>query len=636
MDVLPIGFTDDERPWVAHAVDSQVASLDIDAEMYAPSLAVAGRGRDHFVVAPRLGPVSGLAERYAAITDRSVIHGDPASIESQLPGSAPRSVTWFCPLDEVDLAESLRSLRATFGHRYAVPPRLGILTAEDLTRLTWMVAKQLLPPRGQDDGATTVLRNIESNLLPLPSATFLEADRSPAEALALLEEASGTLIIIGHSRPHCGRLVFQGRELGVCGLRSGGADGCCVDGVICHFGGEPRFVAQRARARRIYYDGCSTAKVGGRRVGLFGLPREAMLSHAVLRSAAREYIGKVHAGSFGPADLYWLLGLSALGYTPAECVEMMDGARSCAGREAIGSGAYFGDPTNAPWPTCDASIGNVSGSGGVLRLRWPMSEGVLVARLPGRSWAELMERDLLDIHTEHPSKPLVTLLRDPWSDASIVLAIPRARGEATGALDVELRTLETAVSRDVGRDLADAVENIGWLATLPSFREALAGAARQLEDELVEIRRTVAEREDRALLLDLVGFVQRCGSDAAHRFDGQLMDNALQRSRTRWELLEEYEGRSHPEHLVRPSRCGNCGASTLVAERSDYARTRFKRLVSTCPSCGIVADLPVWPLEISLDAASLRWVDRTLLSIRRLRSRACASWSTQSRVEGIL
>jgi hypothetical protein len=47
-------------------------------------------------------------------------------------------------------------------------------------------------------------------------------------------------------------------------------------------------------------------------------------------------------------------------------------------------------------------------------------------------------------------------------------------------------------------------------------------------------------------------------------------------------------------------------------ERSDYARTNLKRVISTCSSYGIVADLPAWDLDINLDSPSLRWVDRTL------------------------
>jgi hypothetical protein len=311
--------------------------------------------------------------------------------------------------------------------------------------------------------------------------------------------------------------------------------------------------------------------------------------------------------------MYWLLGLSALGYSPAECTEMINTARLRAGQEAIGSGAYFGDPTNSAWPTCDASIGKVSGSGATLRVRWPTSTGILIAKLPCRSWSQLIERDLLDVCTDHPSQPLVSLLPDPWSDASIVLAIPRATGETISPVYLRLSTLETAVSRNVGSALADAVDNIGWLGALPSFRVALAKVSQDLEDKLIQIRRSVAEREDHALLPDLVHFARRAEGDAAHQFDELLIETALMRSQTRWELLEEYEGRSRTEQIALPSRCANCGASARVAKQSDYVRPDFKRLVLTCSSCGIVGDLPVWPLEINLDAASLRWIHRTLL-----------------------
>jgi hypothetical protein len=615
-DVLPIVFSDNERSWIASAIDSNVASLDDGAELFTPFLAVSDSSSDDLVVAPESGQVTLLAERYAAVTGRVIVRGDSASIESRLPRSVPKSVTWFCELNEIDIAESLRLLRESFSRRYGMPPRVGILTAEDIVSLTWVLAKQLLPPAKPADSSTTILLNIETNLLPLPSAKYLTFEETAVEALGTLQEARGTLILLGHSRPHCGRLMFHDGDLGVCGLPSGGADGRCVDGVVCHFRDRPRFVAQQSRAQRIYYDGCSTAVLGGQRVGLFGLPRAAMLSHAVFRSATREYIGNVHSGSYDATDLYWLIGLSALNYTPAECVEVINCSRLRAGREGIGSGAYFGDATNSAWPSCDAWIGNVIVEGEKLRVAWASCKGVLIAKLPGRLWAEFIDKDLLHVYTEHPSKPLISILPDPWSDASLVLAVPRVDVEGGGPVDLELRRLQSPVLRDIGGTLLD-----GWLARLPSFTEKLTGAADFLEDQLVQIRRTVGEREDHALLVDLVRFAQRAEAATAYKFDELLIETALERSRTRWELLEEYESRCRPEQLLDPCTCTNCGASVHVTRLSDYARPNLKRLVSTCSSCGVVADLPVWPLEIQLEPASLFWNRRTLQGRARVFNR---------------
>jgi hypothetical protein len=95
-----------------------------------------------------------------------------------------------------------------------------------------------------------------------------------------------------------------------------------------------------------------------------------------------------------------------------------------------------------------------------------------------------------------------------------------------------------------------------------------------LEDELIEIRRSVSKREDQALFPELVRFARRAENDAAHRHDEPVIDKALMLSRTRWELLEEYEVRSHPEPLGVPSVCANCHASTLAPSgRTTRART---------------------------------------------------------------
>jgi hypothetical protein len=620
-DVLPIVFADEERLWIERTISPHVARLGIDAEDFQSTLAVVYGDLDNLVLGPQSGPLAGLSRRYASITGRRAVNCDFASLESQLPASPPYSLAWFCSLDELDLAESLQALRTTYIQRYGRPARIGILTAEDLTKLSLLLARQLVPNAQLRENRTTVVANTDSNLLPLSFAVWLGPQTSSDALLHALGDARGTLIIQGHSRPHCGRLLLQDGEFGVCGLHSGGADGRCVDGVVCHFSGRPRFSAQETIAARVYYDGCSTGKVGGRRLGPFGLPREAMLSHAMLRSGAREYIGKLHASAFDEADPYWLLGLSSLGYTPAECVPIMDAACAPVGRECFVSRVYFGDPTNHCWPSSDTSLGEVIVQGDSLRLRWQTSQGLLVAKLPGQKWWDLAEHDLLDIRVEHDSNPQIRLAPDLWGDSSIVLVLPSAQPVQDSTLEVELCPLQNPMPRDAGQQLLSALEQIRWLGSLPSFRLSLHGSADEMENELIAIRRTVTDREDRTLLPKFVKFTDRIEMMAAYRFDALIMDQALIRARTRWEFLEDYGGRSLAEYLPRPSLCSNCGSTALSTTLSDLARANVVRVVTTCSSCGIVGDLPSWPLEITLDAVSLRWVGRALEGSIHVRNR---------------
>ena len=611
-DVLPVVFSDDERAWIARIIHPEIAALESRAELVLPSALETAADRRGLVLAPADGPVADLATNYASITGRSVIYTGLASVSESLPGEMPGSLIWIPPLEKIDIAESLLLLRRAFVQRYGVPARLGILAGGDLKRLTWTLAKQLLPAPGEPSETATILDNISGNLLPLPSATYVAADRPVAEAQAAMEASTGTLVILGHSRPHCGRLAFSDLELGVCGLESGGADGRCVDGVACHFGDGPRFVIQEAQAERIYYNGCSTGALGGRRTGLFGLPREAMLSHAVFRSAARQYIGNLHAGSFNSVDVYWLFGLSALGYPPAECVEMIDVARSRSADEVVSLGGYFGDPANPPWPTCDVSTGAISGQGPAVSIDWPTAEGLLVARLPSGRWDELARQGRLEVSTQHPSKPLVALIGDPWSDAAVVLAVPRVAEMLDSPLQVGLSELPGSFPREVGAALSDATENIAWMASLPSFREPLADAETEMERCLIMLRRSVLDPEGEALRSELAGFAERTALGLAHRFDEQIIDVALGRSLRRWELLEEYHDRIHHTQLPVGSHCSNCGSLTIETELRDFRRTEVVRVISTCSNCGIVSDLPRWPLEVTLDGASVHWQERTL------------------------
>jgi len=614
-DVLPLVFEDSDRPWIESILGPEIGALQPEQESGNVPVVLPARCSSDFVLGPLTGSVGALAARYAALTDRRVVLEDACRIVEKLPFSAPNSLTWFCPLDECEISQPVRSIRDGFRRRYGHEARLGILTAENLTVLTVMLAKQLLVSPRTAPVDLTILQNIENTASPIAAATNLPVESTSGRVLQELGKARGVVIIQGHSRPHCGRLLFADGEFGVCGLRSAGADGRCVDGVVCHFSERPRFAAQEFRAARVYYDGCSTARVGGSRTGVFGLPREAMLSHAVIRSAAREFIGNMHACTFGSADVYWLLGLSALGYSPAECVQVMDYARALAGREVVTSCVYFGDAVNHSWPCGDAVTGGVTETGTEVQVYWPTMGSVFAAKLPGRLWAELTSEDLAEVEVPHETNLQVSVVPDPWSDFSILLAVPRTSNVDDTTLSITLRKSNARSNGNAGRKVAEAIDNIRWLASLPAFKATLSGAESTLEEKLIAIRRIGHEREDYSRVRTLARIAHGADGLESHQFDKLLIECALLRSRTRWELLEEYESRSRADHSPEPDACGNCGAATLVARRTDMVHPKIIRTTRTCSCCGIIADMPDWPLVIKLDPSSVHWAGRTLRGI---------------------
>lgn len=593
-DVLPLCFTEAEQDEIARTVDPALAQLAPGHELVYTTVSVEA-SPDDVVLVTSDAPESRLASRYAAITGRRLLRD--ATFRSQ--GSAPRTLTWFCPLDETDMASALEGLHAALAPG-PLPP-LGVLTAESPARLSWLLAKQLLPSDG-DDASTTLVSSEPTAQRPGASLTCVGSEWTVSDAVSTIHRTTGTILINGHSRPHCGLLPTADGLVGICGLASGGADGRCVDGTACHFGEAPRVVLQRVEARRIYFNGCTTAGVGTRRPEF--LPPAAMVAHAALRGRVREYVGNVRTGLYGEEDLDWFLGASALGHTPAQSVRVVEAARRATGREVIPSALYFGDASNPAWPVEGVVVGEAELVGERVVVRWSRSDRVLVARVPGATWAELAACDRLHVWTTHPSHPSVSVLADPWSEDSLVLAVPRIRSPAPAGgegpedpVSVELRPLAEPIDRTLGETLASAIEHLRGLQGSPTFTSVVADVPWRLEQELVALRRDATARSSLTLLPELLAHWRAQEAVAARRLDSSLVATALTRAQQRWSWGLEYIHRV--QAVPRPQRasCPGCGALAIDIDYVDHASPRMVRTVEVCGYCGIVEDLPAWPLR---------------------------------------
>ena len=599
-DVLPLWFTDAERGWIARTVDPELAELAPLGERALARLAIAPGSADIVLVAPR-APELPLARRYAAVAARPLVIADAATLGAALGGRRPRSVTWFPSLDETDLAGSLVALRGAFAARLGHAPALGALTAETVAQLTWLLVKQLLP-RDPREATLTFASTSETSERPSSSLAVLGTDHKVAEVVRRLHGAAGTLLINSHSRPHCGILRVADGPVGLCGLASGGAGGRCIDGSACYFGEAPRVVMQDLRAPRVLFNGCSTANIGGRRADY--LPRAAMVSHAALRSQARELVGNVRLVLSDEVDLDWFLAGSALGYPPAQGVELIEAARRASGREVLASALYFGDAANPAWPAEGVSQGEVVIDDDGAAVRWASLDRVLVARVDGRRWAELAAADRLHVSGERPSHVIVAVIPDPWGDRSLVLALPRGEhargGERAGALTLRLRPLAEPIDRALGETLERAVEHVRWLEALPSFATVLAGASRRLEAELVQLRRIASSRMNLLMLRELLDQVWLDEVRAACRFDDAIIDEALVRSRQSWDVVVEYAHRLHAVPSATASTCDGCGSFATAVDYTDHASVGIERTITGCGHCGVVADMPVCALRVRI------------------------------------
>jgi hypothetical protein len=600
-DVLPLWFTTAERDRVARTIDPDLAALAENGECAFATIAVSC-GRDDIVLAAPSGSESLLAARYAAITGRRVVLAEQAALHAAFAGPAPRSITWFCPLDEDDLPSSLALLHEALKTKFGNVSRVGVLTAENASKLSWVAAKQLLPQRSAwSPGATTMIYGDPVATRPLPSTMQFGSAQTVPEIVAAVHAAEGTLLLSSHSRPHCGLLHAADGLVGVCGLPTGGAGGRCVDGTACHFGESPRVVLQDLQAQRIYYNGCTTAGVGTRRTDF--LPRSAMICHAALRGRAREFVGNVRSGYYSEMDTNWFLGASALGYTPAECVGIVEAWRERAGLETMASCLYFGDATNPAWPIEGVLVGEAVAQADRLHIGWPRHDRVLVARVPDKTWADLAGEDRLGVRSRGPSWPCVMVIPDPWEQASIVLVIPRAEegvNTTSTALEIELNPLATPADRTIGEVLACAIEHLRWLALLPTFATLLADAPKQLEEELVTLRRVALSRDNLMMLEETLSYLRKSEAAAATRFDGAIVDEAISRSTTRWNWSGECAPYLHASPRKQWSACPGCGGFANDNDLTGYANRQIRRTSRFCGYCGMLSDLPAWGLRVRM------------------------------------
>jgi hypothetical protein len=483
-----------------------------------------------------------------------------------------------------------------------------VLTAENAAKLSWVVAKQLLPRSSDTDTrAATLIYGEPSRGYSLTATGQWKYSYSAKELLNEYQEAKSTLILSSHSRPHCGLIQATDGIIGVCGLPTGGAGGVCVDGSACHFGESPRAILQESQAERIYFNGCTTAGVGTRRQDF--LPRAALLCHAASRSNAREFVGNVRAGYYGEMDVHWFLAGSALGYTPAECVGIVESSRKQAGHEAIGSCLYFGDPTNPPWPTHGVVVGTVRQEADRLIIHWASGDRLLAARVPGRMWATLALEDRLSVRVRHPCFQSVTVIPDPWEDRTIVMAVVRAEANHAAAIsaahEIALCPLAVPMDRALGKVLSPAIAQLRWLALLPSFAKSCGDTARQLEEELLSLRRMASVREDLLLVDEKLDHLRGMEIAAATRYDAEIVDKALSLSMTRWNWSGESAPYLHATPRKQGATCPGCGGFASDNDLTGYIEPHIRRWSRFCGFCGMLFDLPIWALRVRIIEESL-------------------------------
>jgi hypothetical protein len=128
----------------------------------------------------------------------------------------------------------------------------------------------------------------------------------------------------------------------------------------------------------------------------------------------------------------------------------------------------------------------------------------------------------------------------------------------------------------------------------------MAGFSNQLEEELVTLQRAASSRADVLMLPDLIAYLRNREQETAGRFDSRIIDEALSRSQGYWNWQMEYADRVQATPRKQRSSCPYCGGFASEIDCTDWANPRMRRMTKACGFCGVVADLPIWELEIRI------------------------------------
>jgi hypothetical protein len=375
--------------------------------------------------------------------------------------------------------------------------------------------------------------------------------------------------------------------------------------------------------RRLFYNGCSTAKLDGT---TFGVPRSANLAFSALRGYATEYIGNQRFGICSFVDFFRFIALSSLGYPPACAVEVMQRLRCRNLSYHDHSIVYIGDAANVAWPVGFAlPFAEVTVGEDEVRVAWrDFESGILAARIPSGSWGELAIQDLLDIMTTGFNGGAAVagdVVADPWSDATLILLRVQ---EAPAALSVSLRRRTGPLDRRVGALLQQALDEIDFLCRVGTFGELATEANTEFSNALISFRRIARQDEDLINVAARISWIENSEAQLVHLIDERLVAEACRRtsSRENWYWVDAYaECVSTAAIDVPPGECPLCAEPTFQYARIDLLRDTLRRVQTICAECGLIADLPLWDTDAHFVRGAAQWDGVTYQDQLLLRNR---------------
>ncbi|KJS17066.1 MAG: hypothetical protein VR78_06550 [Hoeflea sp. BRH_c9] len=525
---------------------------------------------------PHLFP---LAEAYARVTERQLLPS-LAGLHCSRPTHA---ATIVCSIADPDVYSEVANLRRSLEKRDRAAWLVGFLCAFDAAELSFLMLKQLLLLSRPGDQSVLWINNVDMEARP---KVVTRSNTTRVGLRASLQTQISTLIMNGHSRPHCGLIIDSDRVVGVCGARTQAESGKCFGGFPCAFKDKMRIHLPRINAARVYFNACFSARLGS----ALSIPPQEYLSAAAVRGSPAQYIGNYDENDYHESDVWWFIGLSLLGFSPAAAVRTIEYTRSRGPQEWPQSTWLLGDASSAPWPVAFANLGEVRYRSGSALITWVGQGPLGIARLEGRHWSRMARDYRLEVRSQ-VELDYVGFCEDPFGDWSLVLV--KGCDDQLRA-DLQLKILKRPVEGEVEDLLGPAVQRLDFLLSCRPFSTALQWCRERLIEAALHVNRYRSERSQILNRQEHVRALRALAEDFCEFLDRKLVVLACeQASENRWNWEEQYVHRTTTGHNVIRTTNPTDGSAAVRRSVFDLVNGQLIRTQLFSVDNGIAADLPV-------------------------------------------
>lgn len=569
--------------------------------------------RDHGVIGYASDLAVGLARRYAEATGRpfAALTTDFGVKEGGVI-SDWESATVILPINIQNTYDTLLGTRHALQAHMGSRTRIGFLAGEDLELLSWLLLKQLRKlcqsPERTINTPHVYIEQFRTGTLHAFPVEAYGSDTSSADVHKFATDAKGVLLLNGHARMHCGIFSTPDGPLALCGSPTGGEQGRCFNDKHCFFEDRPKLLMQSLHGEQVFYNSCFTVKFAD---ASFGVPRGANLGLAALRGSVAQLIGNYRMGHYSEWDIYWFIALSALTYTPAAAVEIIQSMRRRQHRQAGDSLLFVGDAATPAWGPFDLPKAEVTVSHDGITLEWACTSTITACSVTGTKWAQLAGESMLDVLT--PSQDLagnchVSITEDEENDRTLVLMLLPDEYSDGRKISLRLKPRNEPINLKIGDTLASAIRHVTFIARCNLFHARLEEPARRMTEQLISLRGFFASSDDLLELESKVEAARHIENKAASSVDALMVDIASEAASSgRWNWEDEYADSIHFKSLPPPQKCPLCECLAYQYLIHDLITCEALRRQTVCVECGMIDDLPLWSIEARLGKRSPEW-----------------------------